>query len=115
MALTGQNFVMHKGDDKILTFTITDATDVTGFSATWNMAVDAFSTKLLTKTSGGGGITFSGNKVLVTLDSANTKDSVTAIPEGNYYHELSLIDGSGKKNIAAIGIVDMKKSLIGRP
>jgi len=115
MGLTGQNFTMWKGDDKTVQFTIEDATDVSGYTAKWHMAVDANSAKLITKTSGGGGITFNGNKVLVAIASAETKDSVTAIPAGSYYHELELIDGSSNKTIAAIGVIDLKKTLVGRP
>ena len=106
---------MWKGDDKTIQFTIEDATDVSGFTAKWHMGVDVNSAKLITKTSGGGGITFDGNKVLVSLSSAETKDSVTAIPEGMYYHELELIDAQSKKSIAASGIIDLKKTLVGRP
>ncbi len=114
MGLTGQGFTMWKGDDKIIQFTIEDATDITGFSATWNVSVDVNSTKLITKTSGGGGITFDGNKVLIALAGSETKDDVTSLPEGQYYHELELVDAQSKKTIAATGIIDLKKSLIGR-
>lgn len=71
------------------------------------MSVDIDSAKLITKSSGGGGITYDGNKVLVTVDSATTKEG-TSIPAGNYYHELQLTDGSGMKTVAAIGIVEFK-------
>jgi hypothetical protein len=115
MGLINQNFIMWKGDDKIVQITIEDATDVSGFTAKWHMSVDVDSAKLITKTSGGGGITFDGNKVLVSLSSAETKDSVTTIPVGLYYHELELIDGDSKKSIAASGILDLRKTLVGRP
>ncbi|MDP2234959.1 MAG: hypothetical protein Q8J88_00875 [Bacteroidales bacterium] len=115
MGLTGQNFIMWKGDDRIIQVTIEDASDVSGFTAKWHMAVDVNSPKLITKTSASGTITFNGNKVLISLSSAETKDSVTAIPEGMYYHELELIDAQNKKAIAASGIIDLKKTLVGRP
>ena len=114
MGLTGQNFIMWKGDDKTIQFTIDDATDVSGFTAKWHMAVDVNSTKLITKQSGGSGITFDGNKVLVSIAGSETKDTVTAIPEGLYYHELELIDAQAKKSIAATGVIDLKKTLVGR-
>lgn len=115
MGLTGQNFTMWKGDDRIIQFTIEDATDVSGFIAKWHMAVDVNSPKLITKQSGGNGITFDGNKVLVVVNGSETKDSVTAIPEGLYYHELEMIDAQNKKAIASSGVIDLKKTLVGRP
>jgi hypothetical protein len=116
MGLINQNFILWKGDDKTIQFTIEDATNVTDFTAKWHLAATPTSTKLITKTSDvGGGITFNANKVLISLESSETDDSVTTIPEGLYYHELELVDDDDKRTIAAIGIVDVRNTRVGRP
>lgn len=104
MGLQGQNFTIWKGDDRLIVFTIDDVQNLTGYSAEWNVAVDPDSTKLITKTSGNG-IAFDGNKVNVTLNSAETNQNATNIPAGQYYHELQLVDPQGKKIVSATGIM----------
>jgi len=115
MGLQGQNFTKWKGDDFTIVFTINDATNLTGYTAVWNMSVSIDSAKLITKSSGGGGITFDGNKVLVTIASAITKEDALSIPAGNYYHELQLTDSSNMKTVAATGIVELKTPSLKRP
>lgn len=107
MGLIGQNFTKWKGDDMLIVFTIEDVQSLTGYTAEWNLSVDTESTKLLTKTSAGGTITFEGNKAIVTVNSAETNQNVTAIPAGSYYHELQLIDPNGKKTVAATGTLTL--------
>lgn len=90
----------------LIVFTIDDIQSLTGYSAEWNVAVEPDSTKLITKTNAGG-IEFDGNKVLVTVSSTETNQHVTAIPPGQYYHELQLVDPLGKKTVAAVGVMTL--------
>lgn len=106
MGLTGQNFTKWKGDDMIIIFTVDDIQNLNGYSAEWNVAIEPDSTKLITKTNSAG-ITFDGNKVVIAVDSYETNQNVTAIPAGQYYHELQLVDPLGKKTVAAIGMMTL--------
>ncbi len=115
MAVQGQNFTKWKGDDFTVVFTIEDAYDLTGYSAEWNVSVDTESAKLITKKSSLGQITFDNNKVIIAVASAETKESVTGLPAGLYYHELQLIDPQGKKTVAATGNLDLKAPSLKRP
>lgn len=108
MAIQGQNFTKWKGDDFTLTFTIEDAYDLTGYSAEWNVSVDINSTKLITKKSSLGTITFDNNKVIIPIAGAETKESVMTLPAGSYYHELQLTDPQSKTTVSAIGTFDLK-------
>lgn len=106
MGLQGQNFTKWKGDDMLIVFTIEDVQSLTGYSAEWNVSVDPDSTKLITKTNVSG-ITYDGNKVNVSVASAETNQNATNIPAGQYYHELQLVDPQGKKTVAATGIMTL--------
>lgn len=115
MAAQSQNFTKWKGDDFTLIFTIEDATDVSGFVAEWNVSVGTETAKLITKKSSLGQITFDGNKVVIAVTSAETKETATNLPVGTYYHELQLIDGTGKTTVAATGTFELKAPVLKRP
>ena len=115
MAAQSQNFTKWKGDDFTLVFTIEDATDLTGFSAEWNVSVGTETAKLITKKSSLGQITFDTNKVIIVVSSAETKETATNIPVGTYYHELQLVNASGKTAVAAVGTFELKAPVLKRP
>lgn len=115
MGLIGQNFTKWKGDDMLIVFTIEDVQSLTGYTAQWQLSVNTSSAVLLSKTSiSNGGITFEGNKVIVSVTSTETNDDVTSIPEGQYYHELQLYDPNDKQTVAATGIVTLLNPLYRR-
>lgn len=99
------------GEDKVLRVTVyttaaKDAcADVSGFALSWKLARAPGQTAVLTKTSGGGGITISGafnaspasntQRINVALDDTDT-DTLDAT---NWYHELKRTDAGSEEII----------------
>ena len=111
--LIPQDFEMVSGDDKTVRFTVTDqdgvAQDLTGASATWAFSRRARRAAIATKTVGSG-ITISdaANGIVdVTVARADTETI-----EGDFYHELEIVDGGGTKSTAAYGTMTVLGDLI---
>jgi hypothetical protein len=114
MGTISQNFIKWKGDNFIIQYTIEDATNLTGFKATWSLATSpSNSTRLITKTSGSG-INFSTNYVYVTMSRTDTDQNNSEIPAGMYYHELQLINSEGLETVAAVGTLDLRDPIVKR-
>lgn len=117
----------HVGEDKTLSFVIyTDSTktvvrDVTGFALSWKLATAPGQAALLTKATGGSGITISGvfnadpdvNTQVVDVAIADTDtqpDAGSALPASTYYHELKRTD-AGLEAVLAQGRVRLLSSV----
>ena len=111
MGLTNQNITKWKGDDFEIRFTMQDSQDIETFKALWIMATEVGGTRLIVKTTPGhfseeGGITLTGNRVNIPIDSALTDDA-SGIAEGTYYHELQMEDSLGNITMAAVGSITL--------
>ena len=111
-----QNFSMFSGDDKLLRVTITDANNgdlpfnLTGTTSTiWKAGRTSSSAVKVTKTLGSGiTITDAVNGILeITLTPADT-----AALQGDYYHELQIVDASGKKRTVLAGTASIDDDLV---
>lgn len=105
MGKINQNVTMWKGDSvqiKILVDNVASVEDCT--DAQWAMAVNATSTRLITKELDDDPvtITFSGKYVIIQLSPEDT-DELSGIDAGTYYHECRLWDVAGKPTTPAIG------------
>jgi hypothetical protein len=105
VARENQNFELFAGDDAILRVTVTDedgdALDITGMTVDWALVRKVGDTPILTKETGGGGITLTtpASGILdIALTDANTSDL-----SGNYWHQVVLTDGSGNISTVTIG------------
>lgn len=95
------------GDDKEIVATIVDeagaAVDTTGSTATYVIAEEPGGVAIISKTVGSGiavGGGASNNEVTITID-----DNDTITFSGQYYHELELIDTTGKVYTAFVGYI----------
>ncbi len=109
MAQLAQNFIMFKGNDKVLNFTVSDVSTVEGCTARWTMSATAGSTPLITKSTEAdpATITLSGKVISVTIASADT-DDLSSIDAGKYHHECELVDTDGNISTVAVGEVDLR-------
>lgn len=112
MAKVKQDFEMYLGEDKLITFSITDADDVAldlvGSNAYWVLVSTLGKTEvILTKTVAGGSIDIEVSTYEVTLNAADT----TSLCGGNYQHELRMIDNAGTISVLATGKAVLKPSL----
>ncbi len=116
MAQLNQNFVMFKGDDKIIRFTVQDVESVVGLKARWTISSEPGSVSFLEKSTETSppGITMDGKNIEVHLNSVDTDDH-TVFETKKYYHECELVDGDGKISTVAIGEVDMRDVTLIRP
>jgi len=99
------DFSMYSGDSKSLAITITDsdgvAVDLTGATVKYAIAASATATtKLVSKQTGGLGITTASNVATVPLVPADT-----ASLAGIYYQECEVTDTSGNVSTALVGTV----------
>lgn len=104
MGLLNQDFTTWKGNYRVINFTITDVSTVTGGTASWVMADSNTGTTRILKTSEpNSGITLAGKIVTVTLNVADT----SGLTAGTYYHELRLVDVVLQPTTPAIGTVTL--------
>lgn len=108
---TGQPFF--QGTHKRLHFTLTDqdgaALDITDVTLSWQVSASAAGTVLLSKTTGGGGITITdaaAGQFRVALAPADT-----AALAGVYYWECRLTDLSGNVSVVAWGYLTIRTAL----
>lgn len=108
------NFSMFRGDSKILQITIKDLAgqpvSLAGLqSARWAMAPKITSAPVLTKSLGSGILiaSESGGVLEVTLLPTDTQNL-----SGSYYHELEIIDVSGKVSTILTGNIEIVNDLI---
>ncbi len=112
MAKIKQDFEIYLGEDKKLTFDITDDVDqpldLTDSQATWVLASTLGATDVvLTKTIAGGSISIVGTTYEVIIYATDT----TTLPSGKYQHELRMVDSSGSISVLATGDAVLKPSL----
>jgi hypothetical protein len=105
-------FEMYSGDSKTIEVAITDADGnavmLTGATAIYTIREAITSTTaLVTKATGGSGITISGSTVTITLAAADT-----ASLAGTYYHELEITDTGGNVSTAFQDVVTIKADII---
>jgi len=99
------DFSMYSGDSKTLAITITDksgsAVDLTGATVKYAIAGSATATtKLVSKQTGGAGITTALNVATVTIDPADTE----AIA-GIFYQEIETTDINGYVSTSMVGTI----------
>jgi len=114
MTKYNQDFKMIQGEDKVLEITVVDengsAKAITGATITWSLARAVDDTPLITKSTGGSGISITdGNNGVfqVTIGDTDTNDM-----NGAYIHEAEVVDTSGRKNTVLFGTIQIQKSLI---
>lgn len=105
---------MVQGEDKTLEITVVgengSAKNITGATITWVLAKTVGDTALVTKSTGGSGISITDavNGVFqVTLDGSDTTNY-----SGVYHHEAEVEDTSGNKNTVTVGSIHIKQSAI---
>ena len=106
------SFEMYSGDTKTLAVAITDAdgnaVTLTGATCAYTIRTAITSTTaLVTKATGGSGITVSGSTVTISLAPADTADL-----DGTYYHELQITDSAGHVSTAFQDVVSIKRDII---
>ena len=111
MAKIKQDFEMYQGEDKLLTFAITDdaddPADLTSSTATWMLAHKlALTNTVLTKITTDG-IVINGSNYEVTLLPSDT----VGIEAGEFYHELRMVDSDGKESVVATGSATIRPSI----
>jgi hypothetical protein len=111
MGKLNQNFTTWKGNYRTINFLIEDVVSLVGATVKWAISVDEESSKLIEKTSTGGGITIDGQTATVILDETDT-DYSSGITAGDYYHELRVVDTDGHVSTPAIGTMTLKDVII---
>jgi len=106
------DFSMYSGDSKTLEITITDsdgvAVDLTGATVKYAIALSSTaSAALVSKATGGSGITTASNVATVTLASADT-----ATLAGVYYHEMEITTVLGAVTTAMTGTITILADVI---
>ena len=112
--LIDQNFEMHSGDTKDIVVNVLDEQDqavpIVAADVVFILSKNEFSTALVTKTTGGGGIVITngpGGVLTITLDSADTEPLV-----GEHYYEVELTDVASRVNTIAVGSIDIRPNVI---
>ena len=111
--LIPQDFEIVSGDNSSVQFDVTNQSgavvDITSATATWALARRNHSTTLVSKTVGDGITIVDGPNgvLLVSLDQTDT-----ASLSGDYYHELQIVQSSGRKTTAAYGTASVLTDLI---
>lgn len=108
-ATTDQNIALYIGEDRTITFSVTDAAgaavDLGGATAAWKMYAHPLSNvaALLSKSGSivGDG---SGGQFTVTITDTDTDSINPAL----YYHEAKVIDASANETIVSTGWVDLR-------
>jgi hypothetical protein len=115
MATFGQNFTFANGDTVSLDFTATDsdgtAFDLTGATIKWQLTSRPGATAILTKQSGGTGISITdapGGKFTVAIDPTDT----VSVARGRYYHEAQVTDVSTNVSTVASGFAVILQGVI---
>jgi len=113
MATTGQNFTMWTGDNKEITFTITDAVTLVGASVKWGLSLHSAMNPLLVSKSSTDAtqiaINSTGATFTVYLLSSETAD----LSETIYYHEAEVKDVAGNICTVSVGEISMQADLVG--
>ena len=108
MAITKQNFEMWQGDDKRITFIITNADgtpkSLIGSSVEWTLYVSTV--QQVVKSTISNNIIIIENKAQVILDSSDTVN----IRAGQYEHECRVTDTSNITEVVSTGIVTLNNS-----
>jgi hypothetical protein len=114
MTKTDQNFTMFSGDYRELVYTVTGITDHTAVdSAVWVLRQQKEGGDSLVKTLGAGIGIVDGTGcvvVTVTLDHADTEGL-----HGKYCHELQVVVGTNRPDVAAAGTATILFSMTNAP
>lgn len=115
MAARNQNFQMHKGDTRTVTVAVVDdddiAVDLTGATVKWAVANTPTSATLISKQTGGLGISVTdavGGVFVITILPADT----SSLRARTYYHEAQVTDGSGVVSTVLTGKLKLIEDLI---
>lgn len=115
MTARNQNFEMHKGDTRTVTVTVTDdddqAVNLTGATVKWAVANTPTSATLISKQTGGSGISITnatGGVFVITLVPADT----SSLSARTYYHEAQVTDAAGVVSTVLIGKLKLIEDLI---
>ena len=104
MTKPAQDFEFWTGEDKTLTYTITDSTGASvhmaGMSGEWVLQDEENSGSLIRLQTGGSGVTMSGCTAIVALSGSMTAGCTL---DGTYYTEVSASDSNNNVSVLAWG------------
>jgi hypothetical protein len=114
MTSESQNFIIYAGDSKTVEVDVTDnagnPVDLTTYTTiVWKLAINAYTSAIVTKTLALGGITCpvpASGKFYVSLIGTDTSSLA-----GLYYHEGTIIDGVNNKTTTITGRAIIKKAI----
>lgn len=99
------------GKDKVLQFTDTTPTDITGWALKWVLALNNDRRSVLVTKTTGSGISITngaGGVCQVTVADTDT-DNLEGSEDPKYFHELSRTD-AGNEDVLAYGPVTLRQS-----
>lgn len=110
---TGQDFTIWSGDNKNVTFTVTDSNsasvDLTGACVAWVLSNTPATASIVRLHSDSGcGITVSGCTFTVSLSPTHTSGLA-----GTYYHEAQVRDSASDISTVAVGTATIKFDVAG--
>ena len=111
MTKLDQNFEYWTGTDKILQYSITDASsgasvNTTSMTVKWLLFDEPNSASLIRLMTGGSGIVASGSVISVTIAASLTAGCNLS---GTFYTELSGSDASNNADVLAVGYATINK------
>ena len=116
MADTGQDVTIYGGNDVAIDVTLFDATgaalDVTGATLEWGMAPKAGVDATLRKSTAGGSDEIDVTDAPGGLATVHVDAADTAALQGEYRHELRMIDAAGKITTLLTGTLVIRTSIL---
>jgi hypothetical protein len=118
VAAKNQNFEAYKGDTRNISVSVEDddgaAVDLTGATIKWAAANTPTSVAVISKQTGGSGISItdaSGGVFVITLQPADT----ASLRARTYYHEAQVTDAGGVISTVLTGKMKLFEDLIASP
>lgn len=115
MAHADRDIVLHAGDDIEIAVDVFDAEDaplgLEGATVVWAVAArDASATRVMTRSTTGGGITLGepANRFVIAIAAGDT-----ATLAGRYRHHAQIIDGAGNRSTVLAGTLTILPGIIG--
>lgn len=115
MTISGQNFEIYQGDNKVVIITVYDENDaildLTGYSAVWCAYNQSLSDKVIIKsTLPGEGITIpspTNGQLQITLDSIDTEN----LNPKTYGHQCEIENAGGSHSTVTVGYMKVNRSI----
>lgn len=105
MTKKNQDFDMYAGDTKDIVVTMSDSANIDGSTVKWGLKKSVKDTMLVSKNTGGLGITVSGTAFTVRLNPSDTLGL-----SGRYYHEAEVTDVLGNVSTVTVGHITIEPS-----